>query len=398
MENTNLKLIPENIPATINAAGIDTVTIIIIAVCGVILIIILIIAYFYCKKRDKAKVEDNQQIEINIKQKDEITNAVDKDKPKGKNFIKLEPINNKNNFKDENYEVENLDSESTPTPSRNKNPKELPQNYAGLNDKSISMSISERKLLNDMSNVSKVEIGMKDSYRLGITDRDNSINNYNNDILNNNENNFEASFRMDLSKLDTKQDKIKYLIENNINNINNVDNPSDLFNDISSPHKYHESKEAEKTSKDIIAQNICNYTSGNREEMYSEANSIEDNEDGDDAEVDYNSNNSYAKRNSNNSYRFSLGTNAGEKNENIENVDNTPNNMMMDGISFKNKETNFINKESPEATKSTARNSKYNTGKDFEQDMTPEEHSDFMDDEEGVADANKDVGDLGDDY
>ena len=131
-----------------------------------------------------------------------------------------------------------------------------------------SMSTTDRKLLGQTIEPSSYR-DMKDSFVIP------EVNNENDREKAKNISYVEASFRNDLyNHVDTKEDKIKDLIEK-----------ANLAHKPILEYRV-EPKEEEKTSKDHAAENIINYTDGNRADFYSEAN--EDNFDPDeqDAEIE----------------------------------------------------------------------------------------------------------------
>jgi hypothetical protein len=233
-----------------------TMLIIIIAGSVVFLIILGIIIYCCSKKKNEPdNKKDSEMVEIQVD-----INKKNTDHP---------ILNQKQNIQPENsFNAEEIYQNL-----------KLPTKDIPLKDSTTySMSTTDRKLLGQSNEPSSYR-DMKDSFVI-VHDNEKAKNiSY-----------VEASFRNDLyNHVDTKEDKIKDLIEK-----------ANLANKPILEYRV-EPKEEEKTSKDLAAENIINYTEGNRADFYSEANEENFDPEEQDAEIEmkidfYDSNGNEKKR------------------------------------------------------------------------------------------------------
>lgn len=223
-----------------------TMLIIIIAGSVVFLIILGIIIYCCSKKKNVSEIKkDSEMVEVQV------------------------DINKKNTDHPIMTQKENIQKINSYNPDELYKNLKIPIKEIPLKDSTTySMSTTDRKLLGQTIEPSSYR-DMKDSFVIP------EVNNENDREKAKNISYVEASFRNDLyNHVDTKEDKIKDLIEK-----------ANLAHKPILEYRV-EPKEEEKTSKDHAAENIINYTDGNRADFYSEAN--EDNFDPDeqDAEIE----------------------------------------------------------------------------------------------------------------
>jgi hypothetical protein len=298
------------IEVKISSAGLDLATLIIIIVCGVLGVIILVIGVFLCVRKKKQKIQEEDE-----KQKVEIEAKQEKNLAEMKQFIKVP------NPEEKSFEEDNIKKEQDNT------------NYG-------EKSTTDRKLLNDRSN-NTVDINTKDIFQLNIE----------NEIKKSEASELEASFRVDLYKLDTKQDKLKDLIDSNLNNPNKR----------GSVYQYEEHKNVEKTSKDLAADNINIYSEGNRGDFYSEA--------GDEPEPDLEHELEYYHSNSN-QYQSYPKKNHEENKKYMDHDDEFKDHNNIFSMVMKN-DKNAAKSNLTKATDATKATS--NNHKDMEQEMSPDE-------------------------
>lgn len=307
---------------SLSASGLDTISLVIIIVTVVIVVVIMVVAIWLCLRKKPVPQEDQEQhVEIQIKQGESNSAQL-------KQFIKAENQSNA---------VENKDAAMN---RMDVNQSELAgSTFSNIGDKSLNAT--ERKLI---SNQEK-GMSMRDSFREQESEQA-EPNDRAEKKTPTNLTNIEASFRNDLYKIDTQGDKIKALIEGNLR-------PSE--HNMADVNYY---KPNEKTTKDIAAENIYNYTDGNRGDFYSEAAEENDPDIDNDPEVDY--------------------TDFHKKYYHQNNKEN---------ITFKNRNSNLTNKASLSISNNKTNpqtevtNTKYTSNqKDMEQDMSPDEF--YEDDEE----------------
>ena len=292
----------------------DTLTIVIIAAAVIVLIIISIIVYLCIRKKSKSDIKNNEeQVEIEVQVQNKPATL--------KQFIKVEDNKNKIQIKDIS-------------------------GVSGTKDSGLfSMSVTDRKLLNPASN----DIFLKDSWDETKNEKERNVS-----IL-------EASFRNDLYKIDPKDDKIR-----NLTNKNNNHDKDESYNE--------NEIEEDKIPKDFIAENINNYTDGNRADFYSEA---ADENYNDEPEVEVEMNYNYYNVEASSAKEKGLGP---KKKFSFE-----------EDALYNNKKFSSGGNSPSDVTKPTIHN------KNIEQEMTPEEHSDFLFEDIDVDDDEYEYKEEGDD-
>lgn len=301
--------------STNSSSSLPLYVFIIIAVVGVVLIAGAIIIAIYCirKKRRLAAI-NNQGVTISIE--------IDQKKGENKNqksFLILDG---------ESKDATSLEVKS----------------FQGIMDKNTSNLMDHPTISHKMTNRSKDEISILEKKAAKVDKA-------------------EFEFRKAIDKIDTKDDPIRDLIKNS------PKHGKDMLEE--NNFKIQESKEAEKAVKDIVSQNIKNYTEGDRH-----------------------SNNTEGSKNpyfdsvvSESADEYGIGNSVESENDKRDTHSKNKNEMF--------NEDNFSHvKESARelfvvSNKVKRTNDTKTVNKRVSSEMTPEEHSDFMDENDDQEESNK---------